>query len=127
MFRHERKREPARLDTIIKVAAILLMSAVLFALGVGSLELHWEHPRMPALAIARIRRGFGDDGVLWPMRGWQYVTSAPVKSLIRSATFARIIQLLGRSYRHLFNREPGVPGSPGPSKRQPKLTALRRG
>src|SRR2546427_3715069 len=43
-------------------------------------------------------------------------TLFPYTTLFRSQLSARIIHWLGHSYRHLFNREPGVPGSPGPVK-----------
>ena len=92
-------RESANLQdwtTIIKVAAILVMSAVLFSLGHGLAGISTaSSPNVGAKSLAS-GVGFAMIGVLWAYEGWQYVTFSAGETINAQRNFPRAL-LIGSS------------------------------
>ncbi len=94
--------------TVIKVAAILIMSAILFTLGDGG---GGEAVAAPSVTMASLSGvGLSIISVLWAYEGWQYVTfaageaTAPQRSLPRSiaiGTAALIVIYLLANFAYL--------------------------
>jgi basic amino acid/polyamine antiporter, APA family len=78
-------------STAIKVAALLVMSVVLVALGGGGARQQtpfWPPALTPAIASGM---GLGMIGVLWAYEGWQYVTFSAGEAVDPQRTFPRAI------------------------------------
>src|SRR5437879_528700 len=92
-------RESANLQdwtTIIKVAAILVMSAVLFSLGHGLAGISTaSSPSVGAKSLTS-GVGFAMIGVLWAYEGWQYVTFSAGETINAQRNFPRAL-LIGSS------------------------------
>src|SRR5437867_5551223 len=87
-------RESANLQdwtTIIKVAAILLMSAVLFALGRGFTAASLAASANAGAASLASGVGLAMIGVLWAYEGWQYVTFSAGEVINPQRNFPRAL------------------------------------
>src|SRR5436853_2334927 len=87
-------RESANLQdwtTTIKVGAILLMSAVLFALGHGFTGLSLAAPVNASTKSLASGIGFAMIGVLWAYEGWQYVTFSAGETINAQRNFPRAL------------------------------------
>src|SRR6266567_1901698 len=87
-------RESANLQdwtTTIKVAAILVMSAVLFALGHGFTGLSLAAPANVSAKSLVSGLGFAMIGVLWAYEGWQYVTFSAGETINAQRNFPRAL------------------------------------
>jgi len=87
-------RESANLQdwtTTIKVGAILLMSAVLFALGHGFTGLSLAAPVNASTTSLASGIGFAMIGVLWAYEGWQYVTFSAGETINAQRNFPRAL------------------------------------
>ena len=92
-------RESANLQdwtTIIKVAAILVMSAVLFSLGHGLTGVPTTSSANPGARSLASGVGFAMIGVLWAYEGWQYVTFSAGETINAQRNFPRAL-LIGSS------------------------------
>lgn len=94
--------------TVIKVAAILIMSAILFTLGDGGGGEAVAAPNVTMASLSGV--GLSIISVLWAYEGWQYVTfaageaTAPQRSLPRSiaiGTAALIVIYLLANFAYL--------------------------
>src|SRR5947208_12065216 len=87
-------RESANLQdwtTTIKVGAILLMSAVLFALGHGFTSVSLAAPVNASAKSLASGIGFAMIGVLWAYEGWQYVTFSAGETINAQRNFPRAL------------------------------------
>ena len=87
-------RESANLQdwtTTLKVAAILVMSAVLFALGHGFTGLSLAAPANVSAKSLVSGLGFAMIGVLWAYEGWQYVTFSAGETINAQRNFPRAL------------------------------------
>src|SRR6266542_3191965 len=87
-------RESANLQdwtTTIKVGAILLMSAVLFALGHGFTSVSLAAPVNGSAKSLASGIGFAMIGVLWAYEGWQYVTFSAGETVNAQRNFPRAL------------------------------------
>ena len=87
-------RESANLQdwtTIMKVAAILLMSAVLFALGRGFTAASLAAPANAGATSLASGVGLAMIGVLWAYEGWQYVTFSAGEVINPQRNFPRAL------------------------------------
>src|SRR3989475_7463201 len=87
-------RESANLQdwtTIIKVAAILVMSAVLFSLGRGFTGASLGAPTNAGAASLASGVGLAMIGVLWAYEGWQYVTFSAGETINAQRNFPRAL------------------------------------
>lgn len=77
--------------TIIKVAAILTMSVVLFSLGHGFSGI--SSGALPNIGIKSLASGIGFAmiGVLWAYEGWQYVTFSAGETINAQRNFPRAL------------------------------------
>src|SRR6184192_3460675 len=92
-------RESANLQdwtTIIKVAAILVMSAVLFSLGPGLAGISTTSSVSLGARSLASGVGFAMIGVLWAYEGWQYVTFSAGETINAQRNFPRAL-LIGSS------------------------------
>lgn len=92
-------RESANLQdwtTIIKVAAILVMSAVLFSLGHGLAGISTTSSANLGARSLASGVGFAMIGVLWAYEGWQYVTFSAGETINAQRNFPRAL-LIGSS------------------------------
>ena len=87
-------RESANLQdwtTAIKVAAILVMSAVLFSLGHGFTGVSAALPANASAKSLASGIGFAMIGVLWAYEGWQYVTFSAGEAINAQRNFPRAL------------------------------------
>src|SRR5947208_7991660 len=87
-------RESANLQdwtTAIKVAAILIMSALLFALGRGFTSVSAALPASVGARSIFSGVGFAMIGVLWAYEGWQYVTFSAGETINAQRNFPRAL------------------------------------
>src|SRR3989454_11236750 len=87
-------RESANLQdwtTAIKVAAILVMSAILFALGHGFSSVSAALPANVGAKSLLSGVGFAMIGVLWAYEGWQYVTFSAGETINAQRNFPRAL------------------------------------
>ena len=82
--------------TVIKVAAILLMSGVLFALGHGFTGVSPIAPANSNVKSLASGIGLAMIGVLWAYEGWQYVTFSAGDAINAQRNFPRAL-LIGSS------------------------------
>ena len=76
--------------TAIKVIAILIMSAILLALGHGFTNVSAALPNVGAKSIFS-GVGFAMIGVLWAYEGWQYVTFSAGETINAQRNFPRAL------------------------------------
>src|SRR5438132_384703 len=87
-------RESANLQdwtTAIKVAAIFVMSAALFALGHGLTGVSLAAPSNVSAKSLASGVGFAMIGVLWAYEGWQYVTFSAGETINAQRNFPRAL------------------------------------
>src|SRR5437667_1144373 len=87
-------RESANLQdwtTAIKVIAILIMSALLFALGRGFTSVSAALPASVGARSIFSGVGFAMIGVLWAYEGWQYVTFSAGETINAQRNFPRAL------------------------------------
>ncbi len=92
-------RESANLQdwtTAIKIAAIMIMSAALFALGHGFNGVSLAAPPNVSAKSLASGAGFAMIGVLWAYEGWQYVTFSAGETINAQRNFPRAL-LIGSS------------------------------
>src|SRR5207245_2966584 len=77
--------------TIIKVAAILVMSAVLFSLGHGLAGISTTSSANLGARSLASGVGFAMIGVLWAYEGWQYVTFSAGETINAQRNFPRAL------------------------------------
>src|SRR5213593_4570059 len=77
--------------TVVKVAAILLMSALLFALGHGFTGASLGAPTNAGAASLASGVGLAMIGVLWAYEGWQYVTFSAGEVINPQRNFPRAL------------------------------------
>ncbi|HJZ78807.1 MAG TPA: amino acid permease [Pyrinomonadaceae bacterium] len=79
--------------TVIKLAAILLMSAVLLVLGRGLSGTAWSIPADMSFRSLVSGVGLAMIGVLWAYEGWQYITFSAGETKSAQQNFPRALSI----------------------------------